>query len=294
MALFKNKSNDDAQSEIVERLRSKFRLVVINDETFEERFSLKLTPLNLFVWGGVSLFVLILLIYSLIAFTSLREYIPGYADISTRKNAIYATIKTDSLHQVILNQQLYIDNIRAVINGKPIERIDQLDSTQAVVTEINDQELKADSMLKKIVELEDSYNISTDSLSEYEVNLSNIYFYPPLKGSISNRFDVDKNHLGIDIVAPKNEAVKTVMDGTVIFASWTPETGHVIHVQHPLNIISIYKHNSRLLKIEGERVKAGEAIAIIGNTGELSTGPHVHFELWHQGKAVNPEKFIVF
>ncbi len=286
----KNSSN----SEFVDKLKSKLRLVIMNSETFEEQFSVSLTPLNVFIWVGVSAILLVFLIFSLIAFTSLREYIPGYADVELKKNAMYAALKADSLQDVVSAQQLYIQNINAVIDGKPIQRRDSTQSVSAQVDleALDENDVQSDSMLKKMVEIEDQYNIPVGQ--NIEENLSNIYFYPPLQGTISNRYNSDQKHFGVDILAAKNEAIKSTMDGTVIFASWTPETGHVIQLQHAFNLVSVYKHNSRLLKKEGDIVKAGEVIAIIGNTGEFSTGPHLHFEIWHKSAPVNPEKFVVF
>ncbi len=276
----------------VEKIRSKYRLVILNTETFEERISLLLSPLNVFVWGGVSVITLITLVTLIISYTPLREYIPGYSDVKTKENAMYAAFKVDSLEQALISQKKYINNIQAIIEGKPIERFANRDSTIDATLEKDEVDVqKSDSLLKKIIETEDSYNIDNSNIAEV---LNNIYMFPPLRGVISSAFDVKTKHYGIDIVANKDEAIKSVLDGTVIFSEWTSETGFVIQVQHSFELISIYKHNSRLLKEAGETVKAGDAIAIIGSTGEFSTGPHLHLELWYKGKPVDPENFINF
>ena len=152
---------------------------------------------------------------------------------------------------------------------------------------------KEDSLLRDYVEREDSYSLKATSASSSSSE-SRLYYFTPLKGTVTNTFNQAEAHFGVDIVAPKNEAIKAALDGTVIFADWTVETGYVIQLQHKNNITSIYKHNSVLLKEVGQRVKAGEAIAIIGNTGKLSSGPHLHFELWKEGKAIDPMQFINF
>lgn len=284
----KNKS----KKRIVKKIKDDYRLVILNEETFEERLSVQLSPLKVFAWGGTFIILLITFTVLVVSLTPLREYIPGYADVETKKNAIYAAFKVDSLESVVSNQRKYIENINAIIEGNPIERNleDSSGSTSDYKT-IEFEKSQHDSILQKMVEVEDSYNLSGELEKE---TISNIYFFPPLKGMVSSEFNVDEEHYGIDITAAKDEAIKTVLDGTVIFSSWTAETGYVIQVQHAFNLISTYKHNSRLLKEVGNKVKAGDAIAIVGNTGELTSGSHLHFELWHEGKPVNPIDFITF
>lgn len=294
MASLFDKFRGKPRKEIVERLKDKYRLLIINDESLEEKFSFILSPMNVFVWGGVSAIGLIILVITTIAFTPLREYIPGYSDLDMKKKATEALLRADSLQDVANKMDIYIQNIQSVINGNPLSLKDNLDSLKNVdYKKIENTPTEEDSLLRNLVELEDSYNIS-ETKDEDKSSLSKIFLFPPIKGIVTSNFDEEENHFGIDIVAGKDESVKCIADGTVISAAWTAEAGHVIQIQHNFNLISVYKHNSLLLKKEGEKVKAGDAIAIIGNSGELTTGPHVHFEMWLEGHPVDPKRFIVF
>lgn len=281
------------RKEIVEKLKDKYRLLIINDDNLEEKFSFVLSPLNVFVWGGFTAISLIILVILVIAFTPLREYIPGYADLDMKKKATQALLRADSLQEVANYMDVYIQNIQGIINGDPIALKANIDSLKKLdYKKIENVPTKEDSLLRNLVELEDSYNIS-EADQESVTSLSKIYFFPPVKGVITASFDEEEKHFGVDIVSGKDEAIKCIADGTVISAAWTAEYGHVIKVQHSFNLISVYKHNSLLLKKEGDKVRAGDAISIIGNSGELTTGPHVHFEMWLEGKAVDPKKFMV-
>ncbi|PCJ25172.1 MAG: peptidase M23 [Flavobacteriales bacterium] len=277
-----------------QRLKHKYRLVILNDDTFEEKFSLRLSQLNVFVFVGMSSLLLILLVILLIAFTPLREFIPGYANVSVRKQGVENFLKSDSIDVVLAENNLYIDNIKHIIQGDPIEFDDKtyIDSSVNYAA-IKNEPIEEDSVLRNMIETEEKYNLFSKAGST-PGNISSFIFLQPLKGTVTNRFNIKKQHFGIDVVAPKNEAIKATLDGTVIFAEWTVETGHVIQLQHADNIVSIYKHNSVLHKKVGSHVKAGEVIAIVGNSGELSTGPHLHFELWYNGIPINPEDYMMF
>ncbi|PJB14400.1 MAG: peptidase M23 [Flavobacteriales bacterium CG_4_9_14_3_um_filter_32_8] len=277
-----------------QRLKHKYRLVILNDDTFEEKVSFKLSQLNVFVVVGISSLVLISLVIVLIAFTPLREFIPGYANVNVRKQGVENFLKSDSIELALAHNNLYIDNIKQIIQGKPIKLDDKafVDSTVNYKMIINNP-IEEDSLLRNTIETEEKYNLFSKAGST-PGNISSFIFLQPLKGMVTNRFNFKKQHFGIDVVAPKNEAIKATLDGTVIFAEWTSETGYVIQLQHADNIISIYKHNSVLHKKVGDHVKAGEVIAIIGNSGELSTGPHLHFELWYNGIPINPEDYMMF
>ncbi len=277
-----------------QRLKHKYRLVILNDDTFEEKVSFKLSQLNVFVAVGISSLVLILLVTIIIAFTPLREFIPGYANVNVRKQGVENFLKSDSIELALAHNNLYIDNIKQIIQGKPIKLDDKafVDSTVNYKMIINNP-IEEDSLLRNTIETEEKYNLFSKAGST-PGNISSFIFLQPLKGIVTNRFNFKKQHFGIDVVASKNEAIKATLDGTVIFAEWTSETGYVIQLQHADNIISIYKHNSVLHKKVGDHVKAGEVIAIIGNSGELSTGPHLHFELWYNGIPINPEDYMMF
>lgn len=274
---------------IVKKLRNKYRLVVLNDDTFEEKLSLKLSRLNV---GLLSIFSIILLIAAttlLIAFTSLREYIPGYSSTELRRQAFELSLTADTLKENEIYNQIYLANVRNIITGKPaINLIDTLDSDLIINDQLPVAVSHEDSMLRLLVEEEERFNLG----SGQEKISSGISFFTPVKGIVVTEFNILEDHPGIDIVAKKNEVVKAAQDGVVIFSDWSIETGHVLIIQHRNNFISIYKHNSSLLKKQGELVKVGEPVAIIGNSGELTSGPHLHFELWFNGNPVNPADYI--
>lgn len=288
MTNFKNKPKK------LQRLKHKYRLVILNEDTFEEKMSLRLSQLNVFVIVGLSSLVLILMVILLIAFTPLKEFIPGYANVNVRKQGVENFLKSDSIAIALAQNNLYIDNIKHIIQGEVIELdnesvIDSLASYQ----DIKNEPIEEDSVLRNMIETEEKYNLFSVAGST-SGNISEFIFLQPLKGTVTDRFNIKKQHFGIDIVAPKNEAIKATLDGTVIFAEWTAETGYVIQLQHADNIVSIYKHNSVLHKKVGDYVKAGEVIAIVGNSGEFSSGPHLHFELWCNGIPINPEDYMMF
>ncbi len=281
---------------IFKKLKNKYRLVILNDSTFEERFSYRLSPLNIFISFLIGMLLIISLVVVIIVFTPLRESIPGYTDVNLRRDLTAMVLKTDSLERVIELNNQYLNNVNMILKGEdPGELIDttvNADLTASPNNIASIRKSKEDSLLREYVQREDSYslNLSKDSPSD----ISNLLFFTPLSGSISNQFNAKEKHYGIDVVAKKNEAVKAILNGTVIFAEWTVETGYVIQIQHDYNLTSIYKHNSVLLKKVGDVVKPGEAIAIVGNSGELTTGPHLHFELWKNGVAQDPSQYINF
>jgi len=277
---------------VYKKLRNKYRLVILNDDTFEERISLRLTPLNVFTYVGLLVILLVISLISLIAFTPLREYIPGYSDVQTRRNAAYSVFKSDSLKAELDMRDRYIDNIRSILAGNPPQDtgIHSVDTSRNYGT-IRDVRSREDSVLRARVESEEQFAIN-DNLNPR--NSSALFFFTPIKGVISSSYNPDVAHYGVDIVANENEAIKAVLDGTVVIATWTTENGYVIQVQHRNNVLSVYKHCSVLLKKAGETVKAGEPLAIVGNSGENTTGPHLHFELWDNGNPVNPAEYIDF
>ncbi|MDX1461447.1 MAG: M23 family metallopeptidase [Marinirhabdus sp.] len=278
---------------IKKKLLHKYRLVVLNEDTFEERFSFKLNRLNVFVFSTIFVFLLIGITTVIIAFTPLREYIPGYSSTRLKRQATVLAYKTDSLQQELTINQQYLASIRKVLTGD-VKTVDfNKDSIiEAAKMEasanINFTPSKQDSLLREKVAQEDKYNplVANESL--------NVVFFSPVKGTISQGYDVKAKHYAVDVVTVKDAAVKSVADGTVIFAGWTPDTGYVLIIEHANNILSAYKHNASLNKEQGDLVIAGEVIATVGNTGELSTGPHLHFELWSDGHPIDPTNFIDF
>ncbi len=282
------------KGEFLKRLRNRYRLVVMNDDTFEEKFSLRLTPLGLVILLSSSTIIMIMVVTSLIAFTPLREYIPGYADVGVRRNLIRITLKSDSLEEAILERNEFIGNIGNVLKGK--NKTDTTLNRPDPSKDYNKLEMNAtlnEDVLRKNIESEDKYSLAYETKTN-KSGISNFFFFTPLKGIVSSSFKTNEEHYGVDIVAPENEAIKSTLDGTVILATWSSETGYTITIQHSNNLISIYKHNSVLLKKVGAFVKAGDPIAIIGNSGEQTTGPHLHFELWYDGKAIDPQDYMVF
>lgn len=288
--------DDTNKNKWFSKLRDKYRLVVMNDTTFEERLSFRLTRLNVFIALGTLSIVLIVLTTLLIAFTSLKEYIPGYTDVTLQKKVYNLTSKADSLETAFRQQGVYLRSIRNILEGRPMDdTIVEEPNTPINYDSLALEPSTDDSILRAQYEQQNRFDLYFDDEGElFSENSTDITYFTPLKGIVTNNFSIAENHYGVDIVAKKNETIKATLDGTVIFADWTVETGHVIAIQHHKNIISVYKHNSALLKKAGTFVKAGDPIAIIGESGELTTGPHLHFELWHNGTPVNPVNYMTF
>ncbi|WP_138432526.1 M23 family metallopeptidase [Winogradskyella algicola] len=281
------------EKKFTKKLLHKYRLVILNEDTFEERFAIKLTRLNVFVLTSISAILLIFLTILLIAFTPLREYIPGYSSAKLKKEATMLNYKTDSLVQELELNKRYYASIRKVLTGD----VSTVDFNRDSVIEAakNDPEIlqtttnREDSLLRDKVEKEDKYNLFDDAS-----NQTNFVLFPPVNGTISEGYNIEDKHYAVDVVVATNTPVKATADGTVIFAEWTVETGYVVIIEHNQELISVYKHNAAITKAQGDLVKAGEVIAMSGNTGEFSTGPHLHFELWSKGYPVNPTNFIDF
>jgi murein DD-endopeptidase MepM/ murein hydrolase activator NlpD len=281
------------EKKFAKKLLHKYRLVILNEDTFEERFAIKLTRLNVFVIVALSSILLILGTIFLIAFTSLREYIPGYSSTALKQKATELNYKADSLQQVIDMNQQYFESIKRVLTGdvKMVE-FNKDSIIEAANYENQTMDLipsREDSLLRNLVDKEDKYNIF-----ETGIPSSNLVLFPPVNGTISENYNVEEKHFATDIVVTKNTPVKATADGTIIFAEWTADTGYVVIIEHSNDLISVYKHNASLTKQQGDLVKSGEVIAIAGNTGEFTTGPHLHFELWSRGYPVNPTNFIDF
>lgn len=281
------------KKKLQKKLLHKYRLVVLNEDTFEERFAVKLTRLNVFFLTSLAAIILVTLTTLLIVFTPLREYIPGYSSAALQKQALQLDTKTDSLMKTINMNDAYINSLKRVLRGEVSTVVINKDSIfKAAQVDTDILELnrsKADSLLREKVRNEDKYN-----LFETASTVKDFVFFPPVKGSISSKFDLNEKHLAVDIVIPINTPVKATSDGRVLFASWTSDAGYVIIIDHGDELISVYKHNSSLTKSQGDFVKAREVIAISGASGELSTGPHLHFELWSNGIPLNPTNFIDF
>lgn len=284
------------ESRFFYRIKSKFRLVIMNDATFEEKASFVLTPLNVFVFVGILTLFLIVVVSYIIAFTPLREYIPGYADVNMRRNIKTLALRVDSLDEALRNKDMNIANLADILNDKlknPKINPTQKDSTKKY-EKLTLGASVDDSLMRSEIENQSRYSLALGVESSAKSGIRNFFFFVPLKGVVTDSYKSGTSHYGVDITAPENEAIKATLDGTVILANWTSETGYIIQLQHENSLVSIYKHNSVLLKKVGDRVNAGEAIAIIGNSGELTTGPHLHFELWFNGLPVDPQEYMSF
>lgn len=281
------------KKKLKKKLLHKYRLVILNEDTFEERVSFKLTRLNVFILVGLSAIVLIALTTVLIAYTPLREYIPGYSSGALKQRATDLMFKTDSLKRTLDVNEQYYASIRKVLTGD-VETVDFnrdsiLAQAQKDVGDVNLEPSREDSLLREKVAREDKYNVFEPASASIDYSL-----FPPVKGNITEGYNRDKRHYAVDVVVPKDQPIKAAADGTVIFAEWTTETGYVIIIEHGNDLISVYKHNSSLNKQQGDLVKAGEVIATAGSTGEYTTGPHLHFELWSGGYPVDPTNYIDF
>jgi murein DD-endopeptidase MepM/ murein hydrolase activator NlpD len=281
---------------IIRKLTNKYRLVILDDETFEERLSFQLSRFNVLVLLSVLAIAFAFLMYALFIFTPLKEYIPGYGDPNLRKSLIKMKIQVDSIDNYLSQQELWMQNIRNVLEGN----LDSMALVKSSKVEFFDT-IKLDKipiedvLLREAIEREEGYALMfSEQESKKKGVLFDMNFFPPVKGYVTASFDAEKEHFGIDIVAQEKAPVVATLDGTVFFAGWTMETGYVIGIQHSNNIVSFYKHNSVILKKIGNFVKAGEPITIIGNSGELTSGPHLHFELWKDGIPVNPEDYLIF
>ena len=281
------------RKEIKRKLLHKYRLVILNENTFEEKISFKLSRLNVFVTGSLCIIALIGLTILLIAFTPLREYIPGYSSTKLKRQATSLTYKTDSLVRTLNYTNRYLDNIRMVLKGDientEVNRDSLFQRFKIDPATLDLTPIREDSLLRAEVALEDKYN-----LFESAVEKTGLVLFPPVNGILSQKYDAAKRHFAVDIAAVKETPIKAITNGTVIFAEWTADTGYVIILEHKDGLLSVYKHNGSLSKVQGETVREGEVIASVGNTGELTTGPHLHFELWENGTPLNPQDFIDF
>jgi len=292
----KSKNIDPKDKRLGQKLKRRYKVVLIDESSFEEKINFRVTRLGVIILTGSLIIVLIILTAYIIAFTSLREFIPGYTDTTLPKKIYDLQQKTDSLEREFKRKDLYILNLKRIIEGKDVfQEIPPPVQTDYNYDTISISHSAEDSVLRAEFEAQSKYNLHQGrNFNPEPVRFGNINFFPPLRGIITRGFDAGNNHFGIDIVANQNEAIKSVLDGTIIFSDWTLETGYIIGIQHQNNIISVYKHNSAILKQQGTFVKAGETISIVGESGELTTGPHLHFELWYNGNSVNPEEFIAF
>lgn len=276
------------------KLMHKYRLVVLNEESFEEVGFIRLSRLNIISIAGFLVILLIAIVYVTIAYTPIREMIPGYPDAMMSHNIRQNAMKLDSLERELVMRDQYFMNINRIVNGERPEDFLNDTTNSRGGEDIVFTRSPNDSILRQQVEAEEQFRLGIADEPGESKGLHDIHFFTPVQGIVTNPFNPLENHFGIDLVAGPDEVVKAALDGTVTMATWTLETGYVIQIQHANNMMSVYKHNAELFKSVGLKVRAGDAIAIIGNSGELTTGPHLHFELWHNGVPLNPTDYIVF
>jgi len=275
-------SGSQEKKKFKEKLKDTYRILVIDVEDLKEVGNYQFTMARLYTYIISIVLLFSILLISLIVFTPLKRLMPGYGDIEENYKFIELRNKLTELETDLGDQIIYTQGLQNMLSGQNMEDLD------LSTNEKNPDQVK--------IEKPSSVLVSDTELKETKItrSLNNQYFVPPIIGSVSAPFNRLKNHFGVDILAPKGTAIKTITAGVVISSDFTLETGNTLAIQHQNNLVSVYKHNSALLKNVGEKVSAGEAVAIIGNTGELTDGPHLHFELWYNGNAINPENFINF
>jgi len=281
------------RKKLLKRLKSRFRLTVLNESTFEEKFSYSLTPLNVIIMFGGMLVVFGALIYLLVAFTPLKNYvIPDYASTIYREEARIARIQADSLLEESRKTERYLNDLKVILSGGSLSNATDTVPSGSATPDLNYNISDLDESMRQKISEQDRFSI--EAIEETEDRRKGLILFKPVNGTISSIFNPKEGHYGIDLVAPKDDPVKAVLDGTIIAAAFTADDGNIISVQHANNLISVYKHNSVLLRKVGDMVKAGESIAFIGDSGENSEGPHLHFELWENGAPVNPTQYLSF
>lgn len=271
-----------------------FRFSLIDNSSHKQLWSIRFSRPSFIIVSVSAILIVIALVYSLIAFTPLRVTIPGYPDAHSRRTAIQNAIKIDSLEKIITRWEIYSENLSRIVNGQEPLQLDSILKARnnRDFGNIDKEELsKQDSLLRQTVTEAEKFNI--DATKERNLPIEGMHFFVPLKGVVSQGYE-RVLHPYIDITAPAGSVVMSVLEGTVIFAGWNDEAGYTIQIQHSNDIVSIYKHNQKLLKNTGDKVSAGTSIALVGNTGTLTTGDHLHFELWYKGEAVDPTQYIGF
>jgi murein DD-endopeptidase MepM/ murein hydrolase activator NlpD len=282
-------------------LQKKRRIVILDYDSFEEKRNYITSKFSLFIL--FSFFVIIFLVstFILISYTSVKTFIPGYPNPIEQKALIDKNISLDQkLNEIILKtekEEKYLKNVQQILNGSVPNNEKDTSFQKFSSTKSSEKDIisMSEKSLREKVNNREQFDVDIipGGALKSEV-LPEVLLFQPINGEVTNKMNISSGHFGIDIIAPKNEAVVSILKGTVVYQNWSPTDGHVIHIQHKKNLLSIYKHNSEVLKNTGEFVDAGEPIAIVGNSGAHSTGPHLHFELWHNGHPINPENFINF
>ena len=276
-------------------LTNKYLLIIRNEENFAEKTTFSFNYARLFlILAAVGLLLLSLAVY--LVTVALEQWLdPRHAQMEANRQVLELSMTIDSLELEVNNKNVYIENIRRIIAGEEIDQtLEVSPESNLQPAELSETIQPLDSQFRADFEGSELADITAlpIAISSNIHELRDIYLISPLDGIITDGFNPKNDHYGVDMVAQENEPVRSVADGVVIMSSWTLDGGYVIAIQHPGNLISVYKHNSELFKNVGNFVAAGEVVATIGNTGELTSGPHLHLELWHNGNPVNPQEYI--
>lgn len=279
--------------------KSKFKVVIIHPDTYEEKGGFNMSKMKFTNMVIIYSLIIIAITTCLIFFTPLRELIPGYTDVTLDRRLYNIEHRADSIEEVFRQKDQYIDNMKRIIyeedmGDDSLKAMMHISTKKPNITKNSELKSEQDSLFRVQFEAETQYNIFGYPFINTNDEADMPPFFVPIRGIVTNHFNSNNKHFGVDIVANTDAVIKATADGTVIFAEWSVEGGYIIGIQHDNNIVSIYKHNASLMRHEGEEVKAGDAIAILGGGGTTSTGPHLHFELWFKGVAMNPEDFITF
>ena len=296
----KTKKTESKFTTWLKNLQEKRRVVVLDEDSFEEKRNFTTSKFSLLVFFLFSVIVFSILCFLLISYSSIKTFVPGYPSVTAQKELINKNIELDQkLNDLIIKinkEEQYMTNFQKIVNGDtPIDRnnFEKVFKSQNIDT-TNELSISEKTIREKVNKREKyEIDIIPGGALTKDV-LPELLLFPPLVGEITNKMNISAGHFGVDIIAPKNEAVVAILKGTIVYQNWSPTDGHVVHIQHKNNLLSIYKHSSEVLKKIGDYVDAGEPISIVGNSGEHSTGPHLHFELWHNGYPMDPEKFINF
>ena len=277
---------------IIDNLSERFHILLVNEKTLQKKKLVSSSTFSLAAYSSIVFLFILATSFLLIYFTPLKEYFRGYTSVELRQNSVENSMKLDSLENLYIMQSNYINSLKDLLSGNiSYEELDEnLGRIENKIIELEIVETnQEDSLLRALVEEEDKYNAFDIQGERFTTVL-----FPPVKGGLSSAFDINSKHYGVDIVMPENSPVHSISEGIVVFSEWTSATGFVIIIEHLNGLTSIYKHNSSIVKNQGDRVGTGEIIAFTGNTGELTTGPHLHFELWYQGEPVDPQSYIEF
>lgn len=284
------------ERKIFKKLFQKYALIILNEDSQEEQFSIRLNRINVLVIVSLTSFFIIGCTILAMLYTPIHDYLmppQKQIEVMDKQEIVNLSNQIEVLEEKLSSNDLYIRNLQTILSGKvPVPKVDTTNgqfNSSIDLSKVDLNPSEEDMKLRKEVEKEEMFNVSGSDSQE-----SGSLLFTPLKGFVTSGYDAKDNHLAIDIAAQQGEAIKSVAAGTVIFSDWTPDTGYVVVIQHAMGMISVYKHAMTVYKKVGDVIKKGEVIAAVGNTGELTTGPHLHFELWIEGNPVDPQQFIVF